>query len=344
MPNNIKNYSNYELFDFLLDSDFKQWVLEPNQEIDAYWKQVLEVYPYQKDVIDKAIKLIKHLPEKEKRSQMHRAQVLWDKIDEEIAEENSPSTHKPIKLKLYFLKYAAVLVAVLAIAVIIYTFQKNTQINIVTGNGENKEITLPDGSILQLAPNSSVSYFKNISKQSQREVWAKGEVSFNVKHLNQNPNFVKKGERFVVHLSQSIDVMVLGTVFNISERRGKAVVHLESGAVKITKVNQQLLLKPGESAISNSKLGALTLEQSAQKLTHEWESHILSLNKTKISTILEVMNDNYGVSLKLENELLLKKEIDGALPLDDLDKALKILLSITDGKVVKKDGFILITK
>lgn len=347
MPKNIKNYTNYELFDFLLDPDFKKWILNPTDEINSYWKQVLETYPQQADVIEKAAKIVKNLPAVPQENGSSRAQKLWDNIEEEISAGQTISTKPSQKLRKYFspyIKYAAIFVAVLGIILSIYNFQKTAKIVVATGNGENKEVVLPDGSILQLAPNSSISYRKNIVEQKQREVWATGEVNFNVKHFNKNPDLVKKGERFVVHLNRSVNVSVLGTVFNISDRKGSAIVHLESGSVKITKSDQELLLKPGQSAISNSHTPVLSLNQAPPKLTHEWENHILNLNKTKISTIIEIINDNYGVHLDIEDKSLLNKEIDGAVPLDDLEKTLKIVSSVTGGKVVKHDNLISIKK
>nr|WP_199156965.1 FecR family protein [Pedobacter sp. ASV2] len=347
MAKNIKNYSNYQLFDFLLDPDFKSWILNPDPEINSYWEQVLAAYPQKRDTIEKAAKIVKNLPDVKTENRSNRANQLWDKIDEEINVKEAIASKAPRTLKVHYLqytKYAAVLIAAACILFAVNTFQNAEKITVFTGNGQNKSVTLPDGSILQLAPNSSVSFRKNINHQTQREVWATGDVNFNVKHINQNPEHIKKGERFVVHLNQAINVQVLGTVFSISERSGNAVVHLQSGSVKISKANQELLLKPGESAISNTKTQQLSLDKTAPKFSHEWESHVLSLNKTKISTIINIINYSYGVKLIVSDKNILNKEIDGAIPLDDFEKAFSILGSITDGKLQKPANAITINK
>lgn len=346
MANKIKNYSNYQLFDFLLDADFKNWILHPDDDLNAYWREVSDRYPEQRQLIEKATQLVRNLPVAKQQPTTDRSRKLWDRIEEEITV--APVTvHHSSKLKPYLLrytKYAAILVAVVGGFVLIRNATQTRKITVATGNGENKEVILPDGSMVQLAPNSSVSWYSNINDQSQREVWAQGEAEFTVKHINQHPQLIKKGERFVVHLPQSIDVRVLGTVFNITERRGEAAVYLKSGSVRITRNKQELLLQPGESAVTNKLTRELRLDKSIPKLQHEWENHILILNKTKISTILRLINDSYGVRLTVEDPLLLNRDIDGAIPLDDLEKALRILSSVTGTEVVKADGHISLKK
>jgi len=345
MAKNIKNYSNYELFDFLLDADFKRWVLHPDREINAHWQQVVETFPQQRETIEKAFKIVKNLPQVEAKETNERAKQLWDRIDEQLEAEPQIIEFTPTvkRIRLFSLaKYAAIFAVVIGLVFTILNVRNAQKITITTGNAENREVKLPDGSLIQLAPNSTLSYSKNINTQNKREVWVRGDLHFNVKHINQNPTNIKTGERFVVHLNDSIDVQVLGTVFNVSERRGTSIVYLESGSVQVKHNQQQILLKPGESVVGKSK--QLSKKQSPPKITREWSTNILNLSKTKIADILPVLEDNYGLRMHCENQQLLERQIDGAIPLDDLDKTLQILASITGAKINKTSDTISIEK
>lgn len=332
MAKNIKNYSTYEVFDFLLDPEFKNWIRQNDAASDLYWKAVMSHYPEKTDAIKKAIDIAKNTPQAKPQAATERQQALWQHIEQEI---NKAPSDKSLKTKhlnrhvLVFSKYVAVLLLALSFGLLIRAYDLDRTITIATGNGENRKITLPDGSFVQLAPNSSIRYYGKLLEKAKREVWATGDVYFKVLHLNKNPAEIKTGERFVVHLGNAVDVEVLGTVFNVSNRKGNAQVYLESGSVRVTKASQSLLLKPGESILANKKDGLHLAVNAVAKVSTDWDSNLLLLHKTKISTIIGLLEDNYGIVLQVEDKNLLNREIDGAIPLDDQEKALKILSSIT---------------
>ena len=51
----ILDYSNYTFTDFMLDEDFKQWVIQPDKHNGAYWKQVVAENPHLVLPVKKAI-------------------------------------------------------------------------------------------------------------------------------------------------------------------------------------------------------------------------------------------------------------------------------------------------
>lgn len=332
-------YATYQLFDFLLDPDFKQWVLNPNTELDEFWHLVIAENSTQYHTIQKAIQIIHNLPAVDETIHSGRKNLLWKEIEVRLNDEPQTRTKK---LKLSFVKYAAAILIIIGTVSGIWFYQhKSAVIYIATGNGENKSVQLPDGSHVLLAPNSSISYHKNFTQNKSREIWAKGDAKFNVRHINQNPKDIKKGERFVVHLDQKVNVEVLGTVFSISNRRGMSSVALLSGSVKVNRDENALLLKPGESVVSeiNKKL---TLSKQPLPVVREWEQQTATLNRTSVHKIIELIKDTYGVELKVDNNSILQKELDGVLPLNDREKALQILTSITGTSVYGKDGVYLL--
>lgn len=340
MTNNIHKYSTYKLFDFLLDPDFKQWVLHPNNELDEYWRSVINTHPTQYNTVHKAIKIVKNLPVVDHDIHVGK-DVLWNKIEKRLDNEHG---NQP-QLKFGFLKYAAAILVILGTISGIWFYQKTTAlVHIVTGNGENKSISLPDGSSVILAPNSSLSYHKNLAENDQREIWTTGDARFNVKHINKNPKVIRKGERFIVHLDKKVAVEVLGTIFNVSSRRGSSRVELLSGSVKVSKNQLEVLLRPGESVQTEINERQLTISKKPQPIVREWEQQVALLNRTSVQQIINLIKDTYGIILKVENATILQKEIDGALPLNDREKALQILTSITATNLLEKDGHYLLTE
>ncbi|WP_443944699.1 hypothetical protein ACJVDH_17530 [Pedobacter sp. AW1-32] len=80
MAKNIKNYSNYELFDSLLHASFKRWVFLPDREVNLCGQQVKQTFPQQRDAFEKAFKFAKTLPQVEAKESNEKAKQLWDPI------------------------------------------------------------------------------------------------------------------------------------------------------------------------------------------------------------------------------------------------------------------------
>jgi ferric-dicitrate binding protein FerR (iron transport regulator) len=94
-----------------------------------------------------------------------------------------------------------------------------------TPYGTTQQVQLADGSQVVLNANSTLKVSRRLATNSLREVWITGEAFFSVAKTATK-------SRFVVHTSQA-DVEVLGTRFNVQDRRGKTVILLDEGKVKL---------------------------------------------------------------------------------------------------------------
>ncbi|WP_199140818.1 FecR family protein [Pedobacter sp. ASV12] len=91
-------------------------------------------------------------------------------------------------------------------------------------NGEQRSITMPDGSIVYLNAGSRMSYNAHFSTD-KREVKLEGEAFFDVVHEARRPFVVRTGK---------VSTTVLGTSFNIKAFPAKAVeVTVETGKVGV---------------------------------------------------------------------------------------------------------------
>ncbi|MCD0489826.1 FecR family protein [Pedobacter sp. MC2016-14] len=345
MTPNSKDYADYELYDFLMDLHFKKWIsADEGSDIDKYWKRVMELYPGKKDMILQARQIAGLTKAGNEKPGLRKS--IWENIEREIntgvAEETQLSVFemKPKHRFKNIVRYAAA--AVVACCVCIWLIErKSSPVLLNSGYGESKELLLPDGSIVQLGANSSISYEELLTEGKNREVWISGEAKFVVKHLNTNPKAIKATERFIVHMKDGVDVEVLGTVFTVNDRRAKATIDLESGAVKVTSPSgKNILLKPGESVELKISSSPVIKKEKHRPVVHQWQNNTLVLHGTTIKEIIAIMEDNYGIKIRIDaNELLLKK-LDGILPLDDEQKALMILGSITDSQMLKEGDVI----
>ncbi len=120
-----------------------------------------------------------------------------------------------------------------------------------------------------LNAHSHIAFKTDWNSGTAREVWLDGEANFNVNHLNKSGRAVTENERFIIH-TRLLEVEVLGTVFNVKERRGKVEVSLKSGSVQVqvkAEKGKQWLLKPGEVAVYSNTTKVL------QKLIQDPEIH-----------------------------------------------------------------------
>ncbi len=106
-----------------------------------------------------------------------------------------------------------------------------------------KEITLPDGSLVQLNSNSSVEISKDFN-HSKREVMLTGSAFFKVFKDHSKPFTVSAG---------NIKTTALGTAFYIYNLRPQSIsVSLLEGKVKVEGNKNYVELLPGEKAVYSS--------------------------------------------------------------------------------------------
>lgn len=117
---------------------------------------------------------------------------------------------------------------------------------LVTQKGEQKSFQLSDGTNITLAADSKVRLSPDY-RTGEREVYLSGEAFFDVAANPDRP--------FRVHVNETI-TEVLGTQFNVisypQDQTVQVVVVEGSVGLRATKINEEILLKPGE-------LGSFTL-------------------------------------------------------------------------------------
>lgn len=193
-----------------------------------------------------------------------------------------------------------------------------------TATGEQKTITLSDGSILKINVSSSISV--HMGQQYRRVEMNNGEVFFTVK-----PD---SGRPFEVRTSKGL-VRVLGTAFNVRDRRGLVAVAVDHGKVQVWRTPKEsgdmriraltLLSGQGADIDANGRIAPVHTCDIQQVLA--WQQQEVVFKNTPVISVLEELALYHDVNIKLAREELGQKRITGTFNMRNLAQTLKIIVS-----------------
>ena len=209
-----------------------------------------------------------------------------NKALEEIKRKRSLKNTKVIHLSPIkrFLRIAAVVVILISAS---YFYFNTLDETVYTDLAENNSITLPDASMVLLNADSKLSYNKD-HWDNNRNVILKGEAYFKV----------AKGKKFTVETADGL-VTVLGTHFNVKNRKDIFEVTCFEGLVSVTHKGNTIKLPAGTSfLILNSKNipveGPKTLEPS-------WINNESSFKSMPLKYVLSEFERQYNVKIETNN-------------------------------------------
>lgn len=253
--------------------------------------------------------------------------------------KNEQNRVKPGKGGLFQrLSIAAGFLVIIAVAAWIW-WPSAGSVEIHTAYGEQRTITLPDQSTVKLNANSTISFYGDWQDEEVRQVWLEGEAYFQVKKDLDN-------ERKFEVITRDLTVEVLGTIFNVNTREQATMVFLEEGKVQIDLEDKEeaILMDPGEVVTYSVK----TRQSQKRKIIREeapasWKDGTIILQKASLQTIMQKMEEIYGVTNKVNNQTLLNRTFNFPMPIDNLDTAF-LLLKESTGLEIEKRGNELIVK
>jgi len=205
---------------------------------------------------------------------------------------------------------AAAAISAIVLASIFFTNRQQT-IEFQTAFGETKTITLPDSSTVILNANSHIAYTNNWSSSTVREVALDGEAYFSVVHKQNH-------QPFRVTIGNGVGVEVLGTTFNVYHRTVDTKVVLNTGKISLTVPddnNRKILMAPGE-LVQVEKNKIIKRKVNTRQYV-AWTEHKIILDETTLSEMIRMAHDNYGVSIEVAPQSLLKQTVSGAMPFSD---------------------------
>ena len=198
--------------------------------------------------------------------------------------------------------------------------------------GEQKNVTLPDGTEVYLNAKSVLKYAENFGKDN-RNVEFCGEGYFKVHHDASLPFVIK---------THSVATKVLGTEFNLRCYDNEDVhVTLVRGSVEVSLNNNKVKIAPNQDAYIDH--GNVMVQNVNPKDFTSWKDGILYFDNASLRTILQQLGRVYKVNVVCRDEQLLNKHFHYMCNMKgSLDEALKILNASSDINVKVKDNTIVI--
>jgi ferric-dicitrate binding protein FerR (iron transport regulator) len=297
-----RHYAHYHAEQFAADEAFVRWVQSPDAESNAYWTQWLQTHPEKEDVITEARRLVKVMRLRPELPDAGTKAQIWEKIR---AQRSEVAGRRPVVIWWRNWQAAASVVLVVALGLFArYWFLGQTEIS--TAFGETRSVELPDGSLVTLNGNSTLRYDRRWNGQDAREVWLEGEAFFKVR---KKPSKA----RFVAHAGPA-DIIVLGTQFNVRNRRGKTRVLLTEGKVQLKATGsavQPVIIRPGEVADISPKTPIRVQFARKPALHTAWQEQKLVFDDTPLREVALQVEDAYGITLRFGDPALADLKLRG---------------------------------
>lgn len=199
-----------------------------------------------------------------------------------------------------------------------------------TPMGGQYQLALPDGSRVWLNSGSSIR-FPTAFIGKERIVELKGEAFFDIKENKKMP--------FIVHTSNSMDIRVLGTQFNVMAYDDEKNINttLIEGSVQILKESGTALLEPGQAAILNKGTGKIRIAAADIEEAVAWKNGYFIFSNENIESIMRKVSRWYNVDVDYQGNLN-NKDFVGTISRDKNISELLKMLELTGAIHFKVEG------
>lgn len=333
----MNSYETYSLTDFLDDAYFLTSITQPTAETSRFWTDWLARHPAQRPVWEQARRTALALDAGKSAYETptlseSQTDALWNRIQRSVQPQSVfVAVHRREPGRRWLAVAAVVATLLLAGFGAYFWLRTPRQTEIHTAYGQTQRLRLPDGSTVTLNANSTLRYAADWQPGTERQVTLDGEAFFEVTHLHSNA-------RFVVHTGK-LDVEVLGTKFNVNTRRERTRVTLKEGRVKVDDLadHQSLVMKPGETVEWSARQPTLTKKQVRPERYAAWTEKRLVFENTPLPEVAQMLEDQFGLHVKIENPALLTKTLSGEIALENEELLLQALRDLY-GLRISREG------
>lgn len=204
-----------------------------------------------------------------------------------------------------------------------------------SGDSGTSQVTLPDGTLVRLNANSSLTYQQNFG-QNNRKVKLSGEGYFEVKKNTE--------KKFIVNTGY-IDVTVLGTKFNLYAYEDKDIIEmaLVEGHVNVSTSQppyQTICVKPNEKVTYNKYDNKLNIEKTTTKIETAWLNKELVFREEKLENVFQCLSRKFRVKFSIDSSISVDDVYTGAFDDEKIEDILEVLkihygfnYTVKDGKI-----------
>ncbi|TVT41604.1 DUF4974 domain-containing protein [Hymenobacter setariae] len=339
------DFTNYSVNDFVVDESFQAFVADADSEAGRTWQAWLAAHPGRQADADQARALVQGLgpgplypvPAELKHQELLRLrQSLY-----------APRTQPWLSWQ----RRTRLLVGTSATAILLavagwwqWSASTGPTMQYVAGANQQRTLTLPDGSVVVLNGNATLTTAAQWTATTPREVWLTGEAYFQVTHLAapavRDIASAPAPAKFVVHAG-GLDIAVLGTQFNVNSQPTGTKVVLNSGKVAVDRhawfTRENLLMQPGDLVETSAAAPTLAKRHVQPALYSAWTQGHLRLQQTSVRDIVQLLRDDYGWQVQVSDSALLNQTLTGLLPANNPDLLLPALAK-TLGVQVTRTG------
>jgi len=312
----FRDYTAYSLEDLISHPDFIRWVREGREDDNEFWGKWLAENTDKQALIEEARLILLSMKMKEHH-------ISDREVEEQSAAILKMMEGQRVKRGLFVQmgrwKYAAIFLILVATAAVFSYLRQTSGGKEFAGTpaeknagglveqrntgAADKELTLPDGSLIRLSPGASVRYSSgSFMAGKNRDVSLSGQAFFQV---------VKRtGEPFRV-FSHELVINVLGTSFTVHSTEGGKTVSVVVHTGKVSVLNHET---SGDQADKKQIPGVLLTAN--QQLLYSQSDH--KFQKTLVERPVMVNRAAIASSFKYENALVTKvlEDIEHAFDLD----------------------------
>ncbi len=193
-----------------------------------------------------------------------------------------------------------------------------------TGPGEERELSLSDGTRIDLSANSLLRV--TLLPWSRSASLTRGEAYFDVRHEARRTFSVTSGDA---------SIRVLGTAFNVDHQApDRTAVEVYRGAVEVGGADgARQVLKTGAAA--NVLAGRISLRPGPRQDRPEWESGWFDASDIPLGVLIDKIRRYAPQPIVATDPALLRMPVSGRFHISDVDRALAAIEAAYGVKVVR---------
>lgn len=329
---NAKKYSDYSVEEWVQDGPFRDYILNQDPAHVQFWEDLCSSNDRVAQNIREATEVLLAMNDlyQEYRSEGEgKAKASLEQLEEKIRTGQKRSPRRIIAI----MSAAAASIAIAGF-VLWFMIPSSLPGRYITMANETQEVLLPDGSLVYLNENSSLSIHDQWEK-GNRAVALDGEGYFMVRSQKDS---VGRRVKFTVKTA-GLNIEVLGTQFNVHTRDTITSIALDEGSVKLIQESldrNESYMVPGQVASFNQRSKEIRITDKALVDSDVlWKPKIIEFNHIKLSDAIDKMETVFDVHFATNNKEILDLEIDKlSVPSDNPDVFIKTVNILFANKIL----------
>jgi ferric-dicitrate binding protein FerR (iron transport regulator) len=317
----LQEYQHYTFEQWLEDDTFRFLMKNHPNQGQLFCQEVIEHYPKQSKTLNEVLFFLEQTTKAYENQDKTKA-AIQERL-EQTMERQAAIRKRRLVTKKRQQRWALAASIALLVGLGSWWIQATffSTVTYTTNYAEWKKLELPDGSVVRLNANSSLTTAKNWKAGADRSVQLSGEAFFEV---SKQPSTQAK---FTV-VTSDLNVEVLGTTFNVHARGEDTKVFLEEGKVKLQHGEEETAMTPGEYVVYSKKAKKIVTRYAPeeQEISRpNWKDGTLLFEDESAYIILQKIEELYGVKVNLEDETIYPLTYTVAIPIADIDVVIPIL-------------------